>query len=245
MEHLPKLKIGGQTTGSFWNTVIDFILPPACNGCETVGSLICATCTDKLIWLKEPLCIVCGQPGFRPGKCRQCTKVLPPIDQIRAAVLYTDPMTRIMHQYKYYGQFGLTRSLTAMMLEPAQGLCNTHLPDLLIPIPLHPQREKERGYNQAYLLAAELSKILKIPVIERGLKRTRETEVQAQLTRRERAENMSGAFEIGSNTLSNCKVMLIDDVCTTGATFNAAASCLKAAGATHVTGLCVARALKT
>ena len=245
MEHLPILNQDGQTTGSFWNTVIDFILPPVCNGCETAGSLICARCKEKLIWLKEPLCAICGQPSFRAGKCRQCTKVPPTIDHIRAAVLYTDPMTRIMHQFKYYDQFALAQTMTDMMRGAARELFKLQKPDLLIPIPLHAEREAERGYNQAYLLAAELSKLLKIPVLRDGLSRVRQTEVQAKLTRRERVENMSGAFEIGSNDLSNRHVMLIDDVCTTGATLNAAASCLKAAGVAHVTGLCVARALKT
>ena len=132
-----------------------------------------------------------------------------------------------------------------MGIELAQELCQTQKPDLLIPIPLHPKREAERGYNQAYLLAAELSKMLEIPVIQTGLSRPRQTEMQAQLPRRQRVENMNGAFEIGSTDLANRNVMLIDDVCTTGATLNAAASCLKAAGASRVTGLCVARALKT
>ncbi|MFK7801977.1 MAG: ComF family protein [Anaerolineae bacterium] len=235
----------GQTTGSFWNTVIDFILPPVCNGCETAGSLICATCQEKLIWLKEPLCVICGQPNFRSGKCRQCTKVPPPIDKIRSAVLYTDPVTRIMHQFKYYDQFALTRTLTDMMLEPANELIQSNPIDVIIPIPLHSSREAERGYNQAYLLAAELSKRLNIPVVKNGLYRMRQTEMQAQLTRRERAENMDGAFQVGEVNLTNQRVMLIDDVCTTGATLYAAARCLKSAGASHVTGLCVARALKT
>lgn len=235
----------GQTTGSFWNTVIDFILPPVCNGCETAGSLICATCKEKLIWLQEPLCDICGQPGFRAGVCRRCTKVPPTIDHIRAAVLYTEPMTRIMHQFKYYDQFGLAQTMANMMRGAARVLYELQQPDLLIPIPLHVAREAERGYNQAYLLAAELSKILKTPVVKDGLSRTRQTEVQAQLTRRERVENMSGAFEIGPHDLTGRHVMLIDDVCTTGATLNAAAVCLKEAGVTHVAGLCVARALKS
>ncbi|MFT5194859.1 MAG: ComF family protein [Cellvibrionaceae bacterium] len=189
--------------------------------------------------------MVCGQPGFRAGKCRQCTKVLPAIDKIRAAVLYTDPVTRIMHQFKYYEQFALARTLSGMMASVAKELCETHPANLLIPIPLHPNREAERGYNQSYLLAAELSKLLNIPVLKNGLSRIRQTEVQAQLTRRERVNNMNEAFEIGLTDISTHNVLLIDDVCTTGATLNSAAKCLKAAGVNQVTGLCVARALKT
>ena len=237
----------GKVTGSFWTSVIDFIFPPVCAGCGTAGSLACAPCQEKIIKLIEPLCQRCGQLVIDAGLCKRCTKVPPTIDKIRSAVLYTDPVNKFVHAFKYYDQFALAKPLAALMLDSLTELSppsENNQPNLLVPVPLHPVRERERGYNQSYLLAAELSQMTGIPVLQHGLKRTRPTEVQAHLDLDERTKNVTGAFEVGDSDFNGKSVYLIDDVCTTGATLFSAADCLKTAGAQRVTGLTVARALK-
>ncbi|MEM8863685.1 MAG: double zinc ribbon domain-containing protein, partial [Chloroflexota bacterium] len=131
-------------TGSIWTTVIDFIFPPSCAGCGTTGSLACTDCQQKMIPLHEPLCDTCGQPTMDQSTCQRCTKVPPTIDKIRSAVLYTEPVTKFMHHFKYYDQFALANPLAEMMLSTLSEL-SAEPPDLLIPIPLHTQRERERG----------------------------------------------------------------------------------------------------
>ena len=186
---------------------------------------------------------MCGQPTVNVSICQRCTKVPPPIDKIRASVLYTDPVTKFMHRFKYQDQFALAKPMGQMMAETIreQPLLS---PQIFIPIPLHPQRQRERGYNQSYLLALEISRLTGVPVIEQGLVRTRETDVQAKLDFEGRIKNVKDAFAVKASELADKHVGLIDDVCTTGATLFSAAESLKSAGATRVTGLTFARALK-
>ncbi len=148
-----------------------------------------------------------------------------------------------MHHFKYYDQFALAKPLAEMMMSTLSEL-SLEPPDLLIPIPLHSQRERERGYNQSSLIARELSKATGIPAAEKGLRRIRATEVQAKLDLQERIKNVEGVFALGDIEITQKRVCLIDDVCTTGATLFSAADCLKSAGAARVTGLTFARALK-
>ena len=234
----------GLTNRSFLDSVLDFIFPPTCAGCGATGSLICANCENKFVWIKEPICVTCGQPTLELGKCAQCTKVPPAIDQIRAPILYTEGVTRIIHNLKYYDQFALAKPLAQLMSAAVPQFKLPFESNLILPIPLHKKREKERGYNQAGLLAKELGKLLNLPVSQNALRRVRQTESQAKLTREERMENMSSAFEADGDVVQQKHILLIDDVCTTGATLFAAAAQLKAAGACSVSGLCVARALK-
>lgn len=224
--------------------MLDFIFPPTCAGCGATGSLICVNCVNKFVWIKEPVCAVCGQPVLTLGTCVSCTKVPPAIDQIRAPILYTEGVTRIIHNLKYYDQFALAKPLARLM---SAAVPQFNLPlqsNLIVPIPLHKKREKERGYNQAGLLAKELGKLLKLPISQSALQRIRPTSSQAKLTHEERIKNVIDAFEADREAVGKKHILLIDDVCTTGATLFAAAAQLKAAGARSVNGLCVARALK-
>ena len=114
--------------------------------------------------------------------------------------------------------------------------------DLIIPIPLHPERERERGYNQSTLLARELSGQSHVPYSTNGLQRTRPTPPQAQLNAQARRENVRGAFMADASKVAHKRIVLIDDVCTTGSTLSEAAEALYAAGATAVSAHCFARA---
>ena len=159
--------------------------------------------------------------------------------RVRAATIYREPVKRLIHKLKYERQFALVAPLTDLMVEawPAWPAPVT----AVVPVPLHARREKERGFNQALLLAAALAERVRLPVEQRALQRTRHTQPQVSLQAAARRSNMQDAFAVNGRGLSGAHVLLIDDVCTTGATLSAAADALRQAGAAQVYGYCVAR----
>jgi ComF family protein len=163
------------------------------------------------------------------------------LKQIRAAVLFAEPVSVVIHKMKYEGLFGLAEPLADLMTS-AWGKWQSPV-DLILPIPLHPDREKKRGYNQSNLLAKHLGSNLNLDVDFKVIHRNRHTPPQVGLTAKERLSNVSGAFVVLSQKAIGKDVLLIDDVCTTGATMSAAAQVLLDAGASSVAGYCVARAV--
>ena len=146
-----------------------------------------------------------------------------------------------MHALKYRGGHQVIRSLTPRMVEAWQRA--EFVTDLLVPVPLHPRREAKRGYNQANLLACALGKALEVPVASRLLRRTRATVSQTKLNRKQRRENVSGAFIYPDDIpLDDMHLTLVDDVATTGATLGACADVLLAHGAESVSAFTLARA---
>lgn len=163
------------------------------------------------------------------------------MQQVRAAVLYTDPIAPIIHKMKYNGMFALAEPLAHLMVEAWP---RWQIPvDLVIPIPLHPKRQKQRGYNQSFLLAHYLCRELQLPLASEALQRVRHTQPQVELSAADRQKNVSDAFRANKKIdLHGKRILLIDDVCTTGATMSAATNALLAAGAYQVSGYCLARA---
>lgn len=142
---------------------------------------------------------------------------------------------------KYEGLFGLAKPLAEIM---AKTWKKWYTPtDLILPIPLHPNRQKKRGYNQSDLLAKDLGTYLDLEVDFKTIRRIRHTPPQVGLNAEERLSNVAGAFVVFSQKIVGKDILLIDDVCTTGATMAAAAQALFEAGATSVSGYCVARAV--
>jgi ComF family protein len=163
-----------------------------------------------------------------------------PLKQIRAAVLFADPVSKLIHNLKYNGAFALAKPLAQMM---ADAWATWHMPvDLVLPIPLHAERERKRGYNQSTLLTRAFCNLAALAYAEDALQRTRFTTPQVGLTAVERLQNVQNAFQADARVAGK-QVLLIDDVCTTGATMAAAAKALYAAGAQTVSGYCVARAV--
>lgn len=214
------------------------ILPPACVSCRKAGTLFCDRCRADLQWVQPPVCERCGRP-LPKGKCRACRQLLPGL-QIRAAVWFAGPIMPAIHQLKYNGISAAARPLTGLMVE---GWRQWAAPvDVVLPVALHPARVHERGYNQATLLARHLSRELSLPMQEDGLARIRHTRPQVGLSGEERRSNVRGAFQAEPAVVAGKRVMLIDDVCTTGATLGAAAEALFSAGARGVYAYCLARA---
>ncbi len=170
------------------------------------------------------------------GKCPRCGEKLA-FDRTRGAFLYEGIVREIISLFKYQGQRKLSDFLATYLLEPLSELGN---PDLLVPVPLHPVKRRSRGFSQTELLARSLSKLTGIPV-RTPLIRVKNTRPQVKLAMRERKINVKGAFVLkAKEEVKGKKVLLIDDVMTTGHTLSEAARTLKRAGAISVFGLVVA-----
>ena len=240
-----------QSSGMTWlsrvqyltNNLLNFVLPPVCANCKKPGQLLCADCLATINWLNEPICAHCGRVVVkRTERCSACLQApLHPVDPVRAAVIFAEPIPTIIHQLKYNGYFGLAKPLADLMVEAWPKWI---MPvDLVVGIPLHPHREKKRGYNQSDLLAGHFSEQVNIAEDKTALQRVRNTSPQVGLGANERVVNVADAFVADRSKVAEKHVLLIDDVCTTGSTLKAAAEALMAAEARQVSGYCLARAL--
>ena len=221
----------------------NFIFPPICASCKKPGQLLCADCLSNVSWLEKPICHHCGRVAKKETKrCAACLRTpLDPIDQVRAAVIFSEPIPSVIHNLKYNGYFGLAAPLADMMVA---AWTEWQMPiDLVVGVPLHPKREKKRGYNQSDLLAQAFCEQVDLVMDKRALRRIRDTSPQVSLTAEDRVVNVSEAFTADPAKAAGKHILLIDDVCTTGSTLKAAAEALMAAGARRVSGYCLARAL--
>ena len=160
------------------------------------------------------------------------------VDGVRAAVKFRNVIQRAVHAFKYQDRTDLALPLAELMATTwAEGLFPV---DCLIPVPLHPGRLRERGYNQSALITKELAKRINLPIISQVLARSRETKTQTELGAAERRQNVMGAFV--AHNVQGRSVLLVDDVCTTGSTLEACADALRAAGADRVFAMTLARA---
>ena len=209
------------------------LLPGLCALCRSKtghGLDLCAPCRADLT-LNTGACQRCGRPTPRlDGECPACLVTPPPQTRTVAPFTYTPPMTRLIHGLKR-GNGLLEARVLAELMAPA--VLADPPPDVLTPVPLSWRRRVARGYNQAALLAARLGRLVGVPVDYRSLKRTRHTPPQQSLDARTRRRNLRNAFQ-ASAAVAGRDVALVDDVLTTGATTEAAALALLAAGAGNV-----------
>ncbi|RME80949.1 MAG: ComF family protein [Caldilineae bacterium] len=227
---------------ALFRDLADLIFPPRCVYCQAVGSHFCRACRREARFVGDSICVRCGQPATTRCTCYRCRhEPAQALLGMRGAVFYGGPLAFAIHAFKYRGITELARPLAGYLIAYLQAHA---LPfDYLVPVPLHPQREKFRGYNQSLLLAEEVAASCHIPVRSDVIRRIRHTPPQVHLRRRERLLNMQGAFApVQAGILHGETVLLIDDVCTTGATLRAAAEALRQAGAGDIWGLTIARA---
>lgn len=222
--------------------LLDLLFPLRCAGCDAVGEMVCAACRAQVQPVPAPVCWRCGRPVAAAGRCAGCEAGAFTVSAIRAAAVYVEPLSQIIHRFKYEGRRELAEPLGALLAAYWQGRRVTA--DVAVAAPLHASRLEERGYNQSELLAAVLCQKVGMPLLRDGvLRRERATEQQALLGPQERWANVHGAFRWHGPPLQGVKVLLVDDVATTGATLEACGEALLAAGASKVWALTVARAL--
>lgn len=224
------------------NRLLDLLFPTRCGGCGRAGNLLCPACLDQVQPVPPPLCTRCGRPQAATGRCNDCAAGAFHVSAIRAAAIYADPLSKAIHRFKYERRPELGEPLGQLLA--GYWRSRTVTVDLVAAVPLHDNRLAERGYNQAELLAAVLCREAGLPLLQAGvLYRQRDTMQQMLLGPTERRQNVHGAFGWAGPALQGCKVLLIDDVATTGSTLEACAEALLAAGAGKVWALTVARAL--
>jgi len=191
--------------------------------------------------LAPPLCVACDEalPPGGQGFCQGCEPLLEPApgDLPRASFLYGGPMADAMRKFKYGGRSEYASIFVPLMLADASAVARDVA--AVVPVPLHQRRERERGYNQSALLARRLATELGLPFAPRALRRVRDTPPQASLDLKKRLSNVRAAF--AANGPAPARVLLIDDVRTTGSTLSECASVLRAAGADRVYSLVLAR----
>jgi ComF family protein len=235
---------------------LDYALPPRCPACGEIvaeAERFCLGCWRSLAMLGEPCCTRCGLPfafdsggGEAEAECGACLARPPPFDRLRAAVAYGETARKVALKLKYSGRPGVAGTLAHLMLRHLDPW-SADDPPLLVPVPLHRWRMWKRGYNQAALIASELARRSGAGCALGLLRRRRATPSLRGLNRRERALAVRGAFEVADERrmlIEGRRVVLVDDVFTSGATASACARALRRAGARSVEVLCWARVVR-
>ncbi|MDD2852228.1 MAG: ComF family protein [Desulfuromonadaceae bacterium] len=234
----------------FFHALLDIAFPPLCHIChafipnaETVH--ICPDCHAHLPRVLSPLCPLCGIPFDGAGHDHCCGKCLlhrPRFDVARAPFLYEGSVRDLIHSFKYNRRTHLRYPLALLTLEGIKQFLAESSPQLIVPVPLHRSRLRQRGFNQAVLLGRVLSKKLSLPMVPDALTRTRATVPQIGLSAAERRTNVTGAFTVKKNrAVEGKRILLLDDVMTTGSTMDECAGGLKKAGAAAIIAVTIAR----
>lgn len=237
---------------SFFAALLDFAFPPLCHVCgkyfpDADRLHICPSCMELLPAPSSPLCKVCGVPFVGAGDdhtCSSCLKQPPAFDAARAAIVYDGPGRDLIHSFKYDFRTHLRRPLAFLLVRNLSDFVADRRPDLIVPVPLHIKRLRSRGFNQAVLLGELLAREWHIPLQRRAIRRIRWTEPQISLTAEQRRTNVRGAFSVPDDGIvSGKRVLLLDDVITTGSTAEECSRVLKRAKASQVLVITVARAV--
>ncbi|MGQ9677954.1 MAG: phosphoribosyltransferase family protein [bacterium] len=225
---------------------LDFLFPPVCLGCdeEIDEGLICDSCRLLLFTSEMDVCRQCGRPCLpEKGECGGCYPPLA-LSRVRAVGVYGPPFSGLIQALKYNEKTSLVPLLgaaLALLIEQDSGLKQA---DMICPVPLHPARQRERGYNQATLLAAEAARITQIPFVDPLIRKKNTASQTNQVNNEERSKNVRGAFRVkDGERFDGMRLILVDDVMTTGATISSAAQELRAVGAAEVMGLVLAAAV--
>ena len=230
------------------DAVLSVVLAPSCAACDELldhptRGAVCERCWQSILPLTPPLCDRCGDPlptwrsiSIPLALCPRCRRTRRLVDRARAIGPYDGALRAIVHALKYEGRRSLAKPLGALMRHRGAGLLEGA--GSVVPVPLHPSRRRERGFNQAVDLAGHLG----VPVVA-ALRRIRATSTQTGLPAARRHRNVRGAFALtrAGGTLAGATVVLVDDVSTTGATLDACARVLKQAGVLEVRALTAAR----
>jgi len=230
-----------------------YLLPPACSACsalladhpmaQAVGW--CSDCLAQVIPPGPAACPICAQP-YHPQVnsthlCRDCLQDPPPFTRVHAVGRYQDVLQDALHRYKYRGQLLFERPLACLLNQTLARTASDYRPDLVVAVPLHAERLRQRGFNQAHQLAKAVARQHQAPTATRLLQRQRPTSTQQGLKRAERQRNLRGAFAL-TEPLHGQRILLVDDVMTTGATARECGRTLLNGGAGEVQVAVIGRA---
>ena len=208
-------------------------------GSMSRDGLWCAACDRALPWLDAAHCPNCALPTPGGETCGQCLKRPPLFTRTTAVFGYSFPLDKLIHAMKYRERLALAHAFAGML---ARRIDRNRLPDCVIPMPLHPAKLRQRGFNQSQLLAAGIARELGLELLTHACQRVRDTPPQSALPWKERKKNMRDAFCCDMD-LSGKRIALVDDVLTTGASLDALAEAVQNRGAAEVSAWVVARTL--
>ncbi len=228
------------------NTAINFLYPTQCRICKNQIGLetvpyMCDKCWNNIDFVLQPWCDLCGTPKIN-GTCADCNDKPPRFGKLRTIAFYEGALQQAIHLFKFERRIYLAKFLIQIIINNIPSDCNIADYDYIIPIPIHKQRLNERGFNQSYILSKGISKKHKVEVSTDVLIRRRNTSPQSSLDRDKRLQNIIGAFELSNEEqIQGKKILLFDDVFTTGATVSEAVNVLWSADPTEVDVLTLAR----
>lgn len=233
------------------NNIQSFFYPPSCMLCGSIGQVwmerdaqgidLCSGCHSALP-INEHACVQCGIPfdtELDETTCGQCQRVAPAFDRCLALYRYEAPMDTLITRLKFHHRLAIARLLSTLMQGKIRNL--DPLPEAILPVPLHPSRLRERGFNQALEIARPIARALHIPLLLHECERTRATVMQSSLPAKQRSKNVKGVFRV-SRAIPYQHIAIIDDVMTTGQTVGELAKVLRAAGVPRIDVWVVARA---
>ncbi len=233
-----------------WRAFLDLAFPRACAICGRPPGLdarqLCWDCVADLPLITMPFCSVCGDPADGVTEsdfvCGWCRDRPPPFERARSAVRFHGAIRDLLHAFKYQAAIHLTPDLSGLLEGCVRAHYGAEVFDAVCCVPLYPARERERGYNQARLLADDLARHRSLPFMPRLLRRIRSTGTQTRLSAPARAENVRGAFAVADPAwVRGRRLLLVDDVMTTGSTVAECARVLRSAGAWRVFVATIAR----
>ena len=222
------------------NVILDMVFPRHCPVCDEIlpfgGKLICDECRKKTIFVSEPRCRKCGRAlnSDRKEYCRDCEEIRHPFDRAVSVFIYNDAMREAVFRFKYGGRREYADFFAESIYRYLGREIRSFKAEALIPVPIHRDRLKKRGFNQAELIADRLSALSGIPVLKDLVVRVRATRAQKGLSREERRKNLKKAFKLTGNDVKLTGVIIIDDIYTTGSTVDEMALLLKRAGVSWV-----------
>jgi ComF family protein len=235
------------------HSLLDLLFPRRCAGCLSTWLLAqqgfwCQKCIEQLLWIKSPLCPCCGRPFLKSASssdhlCGECLLRAPPFSSARSAVQHSGLVRDRINQLKFGAKLHWVPPLTELLVKTVRGNRQFQV-DYIVGVPLHTRRLRQRGFNQAALIAKALGRKISLPVRFDVLIRSEWTQPQTRLSRQERLQNVKNAFTVAKpSEVAGCRILLVDDVFTTGTTLNECSKTLKKAGAAQVHALTVTRAL--
>lgn len=226
----------------FW-AAADWLYPPQCAGCGKAGERFCSVCLSEVEKIKVPFCAFCGnEVSQNEAVCFECRTNNIYFDAVASWAVYGGTLREAIHALKYRQDVALGDFFSTYLISILR--TRGWVFDLALPVPISPDRMKERGYNQSALLSRPISQFFRVEHSSDSLKRVKETGTQVNRTRLERDKFLEDAFSGNPAKLKDRQVLLVDDIITTGSTINHCAKALKEAGASKVMVISIAKTMK-